>query len=376
MGGGIARWIGALAACHPPESLVVSTGAFAGSEAFDAGCVSRVDRIGVPASRLRTIGGLLAWSRRALQLAAPPTVRFAWCGNVRPAIYPAFAAHHRRGLPFGVIVHGGDLLTLRERMRAGRWKRHLFRRMLAATSVFVANSSWTARACGDLLAELGIDGDVRVVPPGTDPVRFHPDRVAGDRFRVSRGLPAGRWLVTVARLVHHKGIDTAIAALASIAEARPDLQYAVIGRGDDLTRLADLATRLGIRERVHFVTDVDDKELPSAYGMGDIYLGLSREDGIEVEGFGIALLEAAATGLPVIAGRSGGTSDAVADGVTGHLIDPLSADDAARVIASLLDDPDHAARLGRAGRERVIAEFTWDAVVTRLQSLGEEFGRR
>lgn len=193
---------------------------------------------------------------------------------------------------------------------------------------------------------------------------------------MSRGLPAGRWLVTVARLVPHKGIDTAFAALASIVEARHDLHYAVIGRGNDLTRLQDLATQLGVRERVHFVTDVDDSELPSAYAMGDIYLGLSREDGVEVEGFGIALLEAAATGLPVVAGRSGGTSDAVADGVTGHLIDPLLADDAARTIALLLDEPDHAAGLGLAGRERVIREFTWDAVVTRLRSLGEEFGRR
>ncbi len=376
MGGGIARWMEALATSHPSGTLVVSTGAVPGSQDFDAGCVSRIDRIAVSASRLRTIPGLAAWSHRAIRLASSPTVRFAWCGNVRPAIYPAFAAHRRRGLPFGVIVHGGDLLTLRERMRAGRWKRHLLRRMMGASSVFVANSSWTARACRDLLAELDIDADVRVVPPGTDPERFRPDRSAGDRFRISRALPAGWWLVTVARLVPHKGIDTALHAVAELASSRPDLHYAVIGRGDDLGRLEHLAEELGIRDRVQFLTDVSDAELPSAYAMGDIYVGLSREHGIEVEGFGIALLEAAATGLPVVAGRSGGTSDAVEDGVTGRLVDPLSAAEAARTISSLLDDPEHAARLGLAGRERVIAELTWDAVVARLRSLGEEFGRQ
>lgn len=376
MGGGISRWMEALAASYPPGALVVSTGSLSGSAGFDAGCVNKVDRVGTHSSRLRTLPGLLSWSRRAIQLASPPTVRFAWCGNVRPAIYPAFAARSRRGLPFGVFVHGGDLLTLRARMRAGWWKRSQFRRMLGASSVFVANSTWTAGQCRELLDKLGIDGDVRIVPPGTDPGRFRPDRPAGDRFRVGRALPAGRWLVTVARLVPHKGIDSALHAVAELASSRPDLHYAVVGRGDDLGRLEHLAEELGIRDRVHFLIDVSDAELPSAYAMGDIYVGLSREHGIEVEGFGIALLEAAATGLPVVAGRSGGTSDAVEDGVTGLLVDPLSAADAVRTISSLLGDPEQAARLGAAGRERVVAQFTWDAVVARLRSLGEEFGRR
>lgn len=376
MGGGIARWMEALAASYPPGALIVSTGSMPGSDTFDAGCANRIDRIATRAPRLRTLSGLLSWAHRAIDLATPPAVRFAWCGNIRPAIYPAFAARWRRGLPFGVIVHGGDLLTLRERMRAGRWKRRMLRRMLRASSVFVANSNWTAAQCRVLLAELGIERVVRIVPPGTDPELFRPDRSAGDRFRTRRSLPAGRWLVTVARLVPHKGIDTALGVVAALAAVHADLRYAVIGRGDDLGRLERMAGELGIRDRVHFLTDVSDAELPSAYAMGDIYVGLSREHGIEVEGFGIALLEAAAAGLPVVAGRSGGTVDAVADGVTGYLVDPLSVRDAAQTVGAFLDDSARAGQLGQAGRERVIDEFAWNVVVARLWSLGEEFGRR
>ncbi len=366
----------ALADSHPAGTLLVSTGSIEGSATFDALSPSAVDRIATPAERLKTLPGLVAWSRRAVGLAALPDVRFAWCGNVRPAIYPAYAALRLRGLPFGVIVHGGDLMTLRDRMVGRWWKRRLFRTMLGAPAVFVANSSWTARLCVGMLQELDVEGVVRVVPPGTDPVRFRPDRAAGERFRTSRGLPEGHWAVTVARLVPHKGIDVAIEAIASLADTWPTLHYAVIGRGNDLTRLEALATQLGVRERVHFMADVDDSELPAAYSLGDIYLGLSREDGVEVEGFGIALLEAAASGLPVVAGRSGGTGDAVSDGATGLLVDPLSVHEAASAIRTLLDDPERGLALGSAGRERVIREFTWDTVVTKLRSLAEEYGRR
>ncbi len=377
MGGGIARWMAALAQQYPPGTLTVSTGTFSGQAAADSAFPNRVDRVSIHADRLKTLPGLIRWSRRAVALARDPAVQFLWCGTVRPAIYPAAMALWRTGLPYGVMVHGGDLLTLGTKLQRSTLKRAVMRRMLNAASVFVANSRWTATQCDALLTRLGIDpaGRVRVVPLGTDADRIRPDRTAGAAFRARRGLPDATWLVTVARLVPHKGIDTAIAAMAVLAPMHPDIRYLVVGRGHDADRLRALAQEAQVSDRVHILHDVTDDELPAAYATGDIYLGLSREAGKEVEGFGIALIEAAAAGLPVIAGKSGGIADAVEDGRTGILVPANDPAAASAVIERLLGDPGLARTMGDAGRARVLAGFTWARVVADLHAIAAAEGR-
>ncbi|MES2125595.1 MAG: glycosyltransferase family 4 protein [Gemmatimonadota bacterium] len=379
MGGGIARWMAELARGYPSGELTVSTGTLPGWEASDADQPNRIDRLPFPSSRLKTVPGMLRWSRRAGLLAADPSARFAWCGNVRPAGYPVRWAFERTGLPYGIIVHGGDLLTLRAKFAASPLKRRSYRPVLEAASVFVANSEWTAARCRELLTDIGlaeVAGRIRVVPLGTHPDRFRPDPVAAETFRLRRGLPAGRWLVTVARLVPHKGIDTAIALVAALLEAHPDVQYLVVGRGTQEAALRTLAESRGVADRVHILTDVTDDELPAAYALGEIYLGLSREAGLDAEGFGIALLEAAASGLPVVAGSSGGIADAVANGESGVLVDPADHQQAADAVRHLLGDSALAHGLGAAGRERVLQRFTWERVVSDLRAIASELGRQ
>ncbi len=378
LGGGISRWMDEVARGYPAGSLLVSTGSLAGSQVSDATLPNEVDRIGVAAGRLKTAPGLLRWSHRAAGLAGNPSARFGWVGNLRPAAFPAWWAHERTALPFGVIVYGGDLLTLGSKLARSRLKRVIYRQILGKAAVYVAISQWTAERCRELLEETGVPSEarVRVVPPGTDPERWHPDPGAGRAFRARRGLPDGRWLVTVARLVPHKGIDTALRLLAVLAPEHPDLHYLVVGRGPHEAALRRLAGSLGVADRFHLLNNVGDDELPQAYAAADIYLGLSREEGLDVEGFGIALLEASATGLPVVAGRSGGIADAVAGDESGLLVDPLDVAEAAGVVQSLLADPARIRGLGDAGRERVLRSFTWRRVTDDLRSIAAGLGRR
>lgn len=378
LGGGIARWMAELARGYPAGSLLVSTGTLPGAEASDASFPNPVDRVAVASGRLKTAPGLMRWSHRVSRLARDHSARFAWVGNIRPGAVPAKWAWERTGLPYGIVVHGGDLLTLGPKLARSRVKRRLYRAMLAEAAVFVANSQWTAERCTDLLGSLGLPtrGRVRVVPLGTDPGRWHPDIEAGRAFRARRGLPDGKWLVTVARLVPHKGIDTALRVLAALVPQYPELQYLVVGQGGHEAMLRQLAASLGVADRFHLCTDIGDAELPAAYAAADLYLGLSRESGLDVEGFGIALLEAAATGLPVIAGRSGGIADAVADGETGVLVDPLDPQQAVDAVRHLLGDPSLARQLGDSGRSRVLARFTWERVVADLRGIAAELGRR
>lgn len=374
MGGGIARWMEEIALRYPEGDLIVSTGAMAGSEITDRRYPNRVDRLSVPARRLKTLQGLVSWSRRVTSLIAEHEAGFIWCGNLRPAAYPAKWAHERSGIPYGVIVHGGDLLALRINYLESRIKRAAARALLGTAEVLVASSRWTHDLACDVLRELGLSertGRVRVVPLGTDPQRFHPG-LDPRPFADAHQLPSGRWLVTVARLVPHKGIDTTIRALALLAPRFPDLRYVVVGRGGERAAFEALAGQAGVGDRVRFLTEVADPELPFAYALGTVYVGVSRQTAQDVEGFGISLLEAQASGKPVVAGRSGGMPDAVHEGTTGLLADPEDPGSVAAAISEFLENPGRSEQFGRAGREAVERFFNWPRVVADLRAISAE----
>jgi phosphatidyl-myo-inositol dimannoside synthase len=373
IGGGIARWMGEMALRYPDRSLIVSTGSVEGSEASDARFPITIDRISTPARRLRTIFGLFRWIWRLRSLARDRKVEFVWCGNLRPAAYAARQLKSLHGIPYGVILHGGDLLTLRSQARTSARKRRFAASHLGHAHVLATNSQFTRDLALEFLTELGVEthpSRVRVLPLGTDPARFHPDvdpGAANTRF----SLEEGRWLLTVARLTPHKGIDTALRALARLAPRYPDLRYAVAGQGEDGPRLAALAAELGVTDRVKWLGSVGDDLLPSLYRNAIIYLGLSRREGDEVEGFGISLVEASGSAVPVVGGRSGGVPDAVRDGATGVLVDPLSVEEVERTVANLLDDEGLARRLGAGGRLAVEEFYNWDRVARELRGMGD-----
>jgi phosphatidylinositol alpha-1,6-mannosyltransferase len=375
MGGGIARMMGEIAKRYPAGTLLVSTGRQAGSEDFDASLSNRVDRIGIQSSRLRTIQGLFLWSRRARTLARTFRPRFVWCGNFKPAGYPALWVRRREGIPYGILLYGSELLLLRQRIRASRPKSIAAKAILRHASVLVTISAWTRRLCLEVLGELGWDPDdfdVRTVPLGTDPGHFQPGLDTRD-VRSRYGLEEGRWLLTVARLAAHKGVDTGLQVLADLKRDYPDLRYAVVGSGIKLGQLQALAGELGLTDRVRFLTDVPDGDLPALYNCAEIYLGLSRPAELLIEGFGIVFSEAAASGIPAIGGQAGGIPDAVKDGETGVLVDSTDPATVGNVVRCLLEDPALGRRMGQAGRRAVERYFNWDRVTADVRAIGEEF---
>lgn len=374
--GGIARWMAELARRYPAGSLTISTGQMGDTSDLDAAFPNRVDRLGIESRRLRTLQGILLWSRRAAVLARSTDAEFIWCGNIKPAAYPAKWTCERLGTPFGILLHGGDLLILQHQIHQSALKRTAAAALLGSAAVLVANSEWTRDRCLALMGELGLDAPpdrVRVVPLGADQEFFRPGLDTRE-IRERYGLDGGRWLLSVARLTRHKGIDTALQALAALGARYPDLHYAVVGTGEEQPALEDEARALGVADRVRFLTGVPDRDLPALYNCAEIYLGVSRLLEQRVEGFGISLAEASACGIPVVAGRSGGIPAAVRDGETGLLVDAESAEAVARAVARLLDDPKLRARLGAAGRRAVETRFNWDRVTRDLVQLGHELG--
>ena len=144
------------------------------------------------------------------------------------------------------------------------------------------------------------------------------------------------------------------------------MRYVIVGDGDERSSLEQLASDLGVHRQVVFGGEVSDRELPSYYGAADLFVHPNRDDRGDIEGFGIVFLEAAAAGLPVIGGNSGGVPEALEDGVTGFLVDGRDAGDLARKIRLLTESSDLRRRMGDAGRARVVREFTWNRAAARL----------
>src|SRR3989441_7962372 len=205
-GGGIARMMGEIALRYPAGSLVVSTGAYANSAASDARFPHPVDRVAIRATRLRTLNGLVLWTARASRLARRHVPGFVWCAELKPAAYPARWLNARRQLPYGIVVHGTELLLLDEKTARSAFKRWTGRQLFAGCAVVVANSRWTAERARALLTALGCGAlarDVRAAPPGTTPTLFRPG-IDPRPIRAKHGLEGGPWLLTVSRLDWHR----------------------------------------------------------------------------------------------------------------------------------------------------------------------------
>src|SRR5256886_3020926 len=353
--------MGELALRYPPHSLLVSTGRHGGREGSDRRFPQAIDHVGIRAPRLRTLTGLALWTARAGALARRSGAAFAWSAELRPGGYPAGWLSARHAGPYGVIVHGTELLLLQAKMHRSRFKRWTARQLLGGAAVVVANSRWTASLARTVLDALGrptLARDVRVVPLGTTPSHFRPG-IDPRSVRAKYGLDGGPWLLTVSRLDTHKGIDTAIRALPAVRAAFPTVRYAVAGVRSRRPEVERLVATLGLGDAVRFLGFVADDELPALYNAADLYFGASRRYDLLAEGFGIALVEASACGLAVVAGNSGGVPDAVRDGETGLLVDP---DDPAAVTAGVyppLVEPAPRRRPGGAGRRPGGTPYNW-----------------
>jgi phosphatidylinositol alpha-1,6-mannosyltransferase len=261
-------------------------------------------------------------------------------------------------IPYVVWSHGNDL----SRPQRYPLAKLFLSQVLASANLVIANSQGTK---GELLA-LGTRPDkIRVLNPPVDTQRFKPN-IDPSAIVQKHGLEGKRVILTVARLVQVKGIDTVIRALPKVIEAIPDTVYLVAGDGPLRAKLDYLAETLGVRDNVIFAGAVDylSDDLPRYYTACDVFVLVSRPlpQRKEVERFGMAYLEAGACGKPVIGGRGGGTSEAIKDGVTGLLIDPLDVNKIADTLVGVLEDKDLARRLGENGRKRAEKQPDWNLV--------------
>jgi phosphatidylinositol alpha-1,6-mannosyltransferase len=362
--GGMARRHVELCRRFEPDSVAVSTVAAPDAPAFDRGERYAVHRQPFPFAGAKRFSNQVRWARWLGRFCREHQADVVHCGNVRPAGYPVWWVHRRQRMPYLIYVNGLDLMREREKASRSRVKRSTARLIFEGAAGIVANSAWTADLARTAMREAGVGRTppVAAIDLGTDPTHFRPERDGG-ALRRRLGLGDAPLLVTVARLVPHKGQDVALRALALLRSDFPTLRYLVVGRGPDEARLRTLASELGVADRAVFAGALDDAAVAEAYATATLYVGLSRVDRVvNVEGFGIAFVEAGASGTPSVAGDSGGVRAAVRDGETGVLVPPTDPEAVAAAVHRLLADPVRREAMGRSARLAVEHYYNWDRV--------------
>jgi phosphatidyl-myo-inositol dimannoside synthase len=209
------------------------------------------------------------------------------------------------------------------------------------------------------------------LPPGVDTERFRPDPASRADLRTRFCLGQRPTVVCLSRLVPRKGQDMLIRALPSIRQRVDGAALVIAGGGPYLAALRRLAESFGVSDHVTFTGSVPAADLPAYHAMADVFAMpcRTRGAGLDVEGLGIVFLEASATGVPVIAGSSGGAPETLQHNKTGLVVDGRSVNQIADAVTELLADPDRAAAMGAAGRDWVAAQWQWDDLAGRLAEL-------
>ena len=359
--GGIQSYLWELWRRLPASDVTVLTTAFAGAQEWDAAQPFRVERV-----REKVLLPTPAVIRRVDALAAETGASIVL---LDPAL-PLGLIGPRLRTPYGIVVHGAEVTVPRRLPATHLALRHVLRGAVLVIAAGGYPLAEAERAAGRSLPSVN-------VPPGVDVDRFRPLTITERRdARVGFDLPVDVPIVLgLSRLVPRKGFDVVLRAAAQLSSSGRDLVVAIGGGGRDRARLESIASTAGVDAR--FLGRVPDDELPALFGCVDVFAMLCRNRwfGLEQEGFGIVFLEAAAAGVPQVAGSSGGSAEAVVEGETGFVVDePASVDATAAALAALLDDEGLRTRTGAAARTRAVEQFSYEVLVARLRDALERVG--
>ncbi len=357
--GGIESFVLAVATRLPADEVVVHTARQPGDAAHDAALPFPVVR-----DPARLLVPTPAVVRRVVATAREHGCDRVWFGAAAPLALMA-PALRRAGVRRLVATTHGHEVWWSSLPGARTALRAIGRRV----DVVTALGPWCAGRIARPLAPAARARLQRLVP-GVDATRFRPG--AGDgAVRRAHGLGDRPVVVCVSRLVARKGQDVLVRALPAVLAQVPDAVLLVVGDGPARRRVERLARRLGVADAVVMAGRVGWDRTPEHYAAGDVFAMPTRTRllGLEPEALGICYLEAAATGLAVVGGRSGGAPDAVLEGRTGLVVDGRDVAAVAAAVAALLRDRARARAMGAAGRAWVASTWSWDGQVARLRGL-------
>lgn len=358
--GGIQSYLHNFAAQLPPEDLTVFASSFHGADmaAFDAE---------QPYEVIRTRHTMMLPTpdvvRQAADLVRSRGVETVWFGAAAPLGLMAPALREAGAQRVIASTHGHEV---------GWWMspgtRQALARIASGADVMTYVSEYTHRRLDGAFRRAGAAAHL---PSGVESQDFQPDPAARAELRARYGLGERPVVLCLSRLVPRKGADSLIRAWPRVRVAVPGAALVIAGEGRYEKTLRTLARRHRVESDVIFTGRVASEEIAAHYAMPDLFAMpcRTRGGGLDVEGLGVVYLEAAAAGVPVIAGTSGGAPETVIEGETGYVVDGRDTRALAEATIRVLNDPDLAARMGAAGRRWVQEHWGWEHLGARLRGL-------
>lgn len=356
--GGIQSYVHAFVSTLPPEDVVVLTSKWRGWEDYD-----KAQPFAVHRHDTKVLLPTPAVAKHAARLANEHGATAVWFGAMAPLGQLAKRLKRDTGITRAIAsTHGHEvgwsaLPAARQSMKA------IAKHLDAVTYISEYTRTKLAPVIGDRTQLVRMPGgvDVELFNPGID----------GSTVRQRHGLDGKKVIVCVSRLMPRKGQDTLIEVMPEVLDRVPDAALLIVGGGPSKDRLKKLAAASRVSDRIVVTGTVPWEELPAHYRAGDVFAMpcRTRLGGIDIEGLGLVYLEASASGLPVIAGDSGGAPDAVREGITGTVVPGEDKLRLVRELVGLLNDPQRAGELGAAGRAWVESDWTWSSLGTTLSEL-------
>lgn len=359
--GGIQTFVYEIVARFNPESVVVLASDWANSYEFDAGLDYKV---------VRAKTKVLLPTKKTISLAAQLIAEH----NIDQVVFGASA-------PLGLLAKPLRKLGIKKIIafthghEVGWAKTPLTKSLLRRIAKDVDSLTYlTAYTKAGILKGLPKDTESKMhqLLPGVDTQLFNPNnKVAGAQIRADLGFADRPTIVSVSRLMARKGHDQLIKAIPEISKSIPGVALVIVGDGKYRKSLQKLVRKLKLTNDVYFSGKVPYADLPNWYAVGDVFAMpcRTRMANWDVEGLGIVYLEASATGLPVVAGDSGGAPEAVIPGKTGYVVGGRDSKMLIKQLIALLSDENLRVELGQNGRDWVCKDWTWDQAYQEVQTL-------
>lgn len=350
--GGIETFILGLLSQLDGSDCVIYTSAQEGSEAFDQklnqdfGVVVVRDRgkVLLPTPRV---------NRSVLQVMKENESEIIWFGAAMPLGWMSGYLKRNGAKRIVSLTHGHEVWWAK--VRPFSW---ILKQSTRSIDVLTYLGEFTRKA---ITPSVSKNCQLVQIAPGISLEHFSPGKKS-ETLVSELHLNNKQVIVSVGRLVHRKGQDQLLRALPAVLAIHPDVVLIFVGVGPRRKKLDQLVTQYKVSDYVRFVGRIQYAELPAYFRLADLFVmpSRSRFAGLEVEGLGIVYLEASASGIPVIAGASGGAPDAVLDGKTGVTIDGTNVSAIADAINDLLDHPSRMQEMGAAGRLWTTENWSWN----------------
>jgi phosphatidylinositol alpha-1,6-mannosyltransferase len=277
-----------------------------------------------------------------------------------PAGYVAYLLKKFYKIPYTIFFHGTDLLM------GIKNKKAKLRKVCLAADKIVVNSNYLKNLFANNFED--VKTEVVVVHPSPAEIFLQPQPEAElKKIKSQLALDGKKVIITVARMSEGKGFPHLIRLLPKILEKVPNLVWLIIGDGPKKNEILTAIQKNYLQNVTRFIGQVPYAQLPKYYQISDLFVLLTHPDENSQEAWGTSFIEAAASGIPSVAGRSGGVEESVENLVTGLLVDVYQDQSIISAISDILKETEYAKKMGQAGKERVLREFTWEK---QLQKLG------